>query len=93
MTNITAKITARGAGTCVPDRSDSVDADIYLDGELLGSVTLLESPATGSLDTWGSPDHWAEDGVLDFLSHGGEHWPLDRDRVGGVVEAVRTACS
>ena len=82
--SLEATITGRGPASTVPDRPDAVDADVYLGGEYLCSVTLLRGH-TGGLETWGAPDNWCSDyAAVEALGDGGS---------GDVVAAVAQAAA
>lgn len=65
----TAIITGRGPTSCVPDNADTVDADVYWGADRIGSVTLFppEDSRRDGLETWGSLDHWASNGIIAHL--------------------------
>lgn len=79
---ITAKITARGPRSTVPDDAGAVDATLYVDGRDVGDCTLRQYD--GRLDVWGAIDHWADDSLRAALDAG----TLSAD---DVVEAVIAA--
>lgn len=57
---VTAVVTGTGDESTVPDDRTAVDADIFVDGQRLTSVTLREDH-TGRLAIWGEPDMWCAD--------------------------------
>jgi hypothetical protein len=67
---ITAEVTGRGSDTTVPDDPDAVDADVYVGGELIGSVTLLPRAYDGLLAEWGSLENWADSSLIAALDAG-----------------------
>jgi len=84
--NITAKITATGAASMVPDNAGAVDADIFESGEYVGACTLLPD-GEGELSAWGHIDHWADSTLANWLADGLECL----DAVSAVVSAVKGA--
>lgn len=65
--NISARITARGADSTVPDRDDAVDADILSEDAVVGSCTLLKDHS-GYHAVWGGdPSMWADNALLEWM--------------------------
>lgn len=72
----------------------SVDAAILRDGKPTDmEVTLVPSPVSGRLDTWGSPDNWCSrtDLLHVWAVEGAD--PLDPDDEGFVEAAIADARS
>lgn len=67
---ITAEITATGADSAVPDNDLAIDADVFADGEHIGSVTLLPNDR-GDRDTWGAPENWSDDALRGWAEDNG----------------------
>jgi uncharacterized protein (DUF433 family) len=68
--HVTARITAMGVDSTVPDNPGAVDAMIYVCGRKLGEVTLLppEDPRSARACPVGEGlDHWASGPVSDWL--------------------------
>ena len=86
---ITAKITGTGPDSCVPDNAGATDANVYDDGKLIGSVTLLPVDDSGDLDVWGGPEHWADGDLLALIED--ECGDIDSDLVFDIVDAVNAA--
>ena len=84
--NITAKITATGPDSCVPDNDAATDANVYADGKLIGSVTLLPVDDSGDLDVWGGTEHWADGDLLALVED--ECGDIDDALVLDIVQAV-----
>ena len=87
--NITAKITGTGPDSCVPDNAGATDANVYADGKLIGSVTLLPVDDSGDLDVWGGTEHWADGDLLALVED--ECGDIDDALVFDIVEAVNAA--
>jgi len=85
---ITAKITAHGNESTVPDNAKAIDADIYHDFIRIGSVTLLPHGQTGELSIWGNClDHWADSQLIEWLNLREDIY----DTIEGIESAVRIA--
>ena len=68
MFTFSAAITALGDASHLPDHEGAVDANIACDGVEIGAVTLVPDD-DGDLATWGnSPDVWASDMLLRWLT-------------------------
>lgn len=82
---ITARITARGDGSTVPDNPGAVDAEIYRGDEQIGEVTLIpDAGRNGDLCTWGpSWDYWADNAMQATLREAD-----DPDALISIIEAA-----
>ena len=91
---LSARITARGAKSCVPDNAGAVDAMIEIRGLTIGLVTLLPDPGCrGELSTWGSLDNWADTIMQRWI---GEREKAGQERtevIDAIVSAVRSAAN
>lgn len=85
---LSAEITGKGEDSSIPDNADAVDADVYVDGEVIGQATLLPHEQTGELDTYGDdPRMWADDALLVWMeARGGVgEW---KDEIAATVREV-----
>lgn len=78
-------IRGRGADSAVPNDETAVDADVYLCGFEIGSVTLRADPYSRLVSAWGDPEHWASDRLLAFV--GRDMLPAVADAIGRLVRA------
>lgn len=79
---ITIVTTGKGADSSVPDNDRAIDADVFADGEHIGSVTLLPNDR-GDHDTWGAPENWSDDALRGWANdHGVE--------LGNLADAIVT---
>lgn len=64
-----AKITATGSDSFVPDNPSAVDADVFVGRKLVGAVTLVPDH-TGDLSGFGSdPSLWQDSQLMAWISN------------------------
>jgi hypothetical protein len=89
---ITAEITGVGEDSSVPDNPEATDADILINGVVVGSVTLLPHH-DGHLATWGpGQDHWADAGMMRWLE-GMARVNAEFDAIEAIEDAVEEDAS